>query len=241
MKYFYTWWLAFIIPFTIFFYIIAKPAERKKMIGYGFVFGAFAVIFDYVCTLDYFTPNYLISWFHFEDFLYGFAFAGILPSVHLILRGKDVTKNMNNNKFLGGKKGNIKVVALYVAIVLATFYITVILLNMNTIYWLCFSSLIIGIYDCTKVKGDIKDVLITIFVALLITLTAYNLMLEVYLDAFKNHWLLNNLSGVNIFRVPIEEWMFAICLAIGCTYNCEVALIKPKRNKNINEAEYSKV
>lgn len=211
MEYFYSWGLLFVLPFTIFAYIKCSKEERIKMLISGIGFGIMAVVFDYM-FLNYWTPRYLINSFHVEDFLYGFLFAGILTSMHNIFRRK---------RMKGNFKINFKLIGLYVITLLLVFHLIVGILKWNYIYALSLTPLIIGIISFIKVKGEIVDVLITVGSSLFITILVYNIILLIYPDAIDLHFLLENISGIKFIRVPIEEWLFAICLGVGCTYTYE--------------------
>ena len=211
MEYFYSWGLLFVLPFTTFAYIKSSKEERIKMVVSGIGFGIMAIIFDYI-FLNYWKPVYLISNIHLEDFFYGFLFAGILPSFHNIVR----------NKRMNGKyKFDLKLSILYILILLVIFYLFVKVLKLNYIYALSLTPLIIGIISFLKVKGSIYDILITASISLLITIIVYNIILLIYPNAIDYHFMLNNISGIKLIGVPIEEWIFAICLGVGCTYTYE--------------------
>ena len=211
MEYFYSWGLLFVLPFTLYFYYKAPKKEKIKMIISGIGFGVMSVVFDYI-FVDYWKPKYLIPNIHFEDFLYGFLFAGILPGVHNVLRKKYM---------MGNAKINIKLSIIYLLILLVTFYIIVGLLNLNYIYALSLTPLIIGIISYIKVKGEIIDILITVFASLFITILVYNLIILIYPDAINYHFFLENISGIKLLSVPLEEWLFALSLGVGCSYTYE--------------------
>lgn len=211
MEYFYSWGLLFVLPFTVFCYIKSKNRERMKMIVSGIGFGIMSVLFSYI-FLDYWTPKYLIPVIHFEDFFYGFLFAGILPGIHNIIR---------KTKMIGKIKLNIKLAILYILILLGIFFIIVDILEINHIYALSLTPLIIGIVSFIKVKGNFIDVLITIVASLFITILVYNIILLIYPGVIDLHFMLNNVSGLKFIGVPIEEWLFAVCLGVGCTYTYE--------------------
>ena len=179
------------------------------MIISGIGFGIFSVVFADDVFHSYWEPKYLIDGFYIEDFLYGFLFAGIIPSMHNIL-GK---------KHMKGKfKLNYILTLIYFLILFVTFYIMVGIFKLNNIYPLSITPLIIGIISFIRVKGNIKDVLISIGSSLLITLLVYNIILLIYPNAINTHFVLDT---INILRVPITEWLFAICLGVGCTYTYE--------------------
>ncbi len=211
MEYFYSWGLLFVLPFTIFSYLKSSKEVKIKMIISGIGFGLMALIFDYI-YLNYWTSKYLIKNIHIEDFLYGFLFAGILTSMHNIFRKKEM---------IGKIKINFKLITIYILILLFVFYLITNILKLNYIYALSLTPLIIGIISFIKVKGKIIDVLITVSSSLLITILVYNIILLIYPNAIDSHFLLENISGLKLIRVPIEEWLFALCLGVGCTYTYE--------------------
>ena len=116
---------------------------------------------------------------------------------------------------------SIKLIIMYILILLATFYLIVSVLKWNYIYALSFTPLIIGIISFIKVKGKFTDILITVLCSIFITILVYNIILLIYPGAIDSHFLLENISNIKFMRVPIEEWLFAICLGVGCTYTYE--------------------
>jgi hypothetical protein len=92
------------------------------------------------------------------------------------------------------------------------------LLKMNYIYPLSITPLIIGIISYIKVKGNLVDILITVASSMLITILVYNIIIFIYPGAINNHFMLNTLT---VLRVPITEWLFAICIGVGSTYTYE--------------------
>lgn len=211
MEYFYSWGLLFVLPFTVFAYLKGTRKLRLKMIISGIGFGVMAVVFDYM-FLNYWTPKYLIENVHIEDFLYGFLFAGILTSMHNIFRKKEME---------GKLRIDFKLVFAYILILMLVFYVIVSILHLNYIYALSLTPLIIGIISFVKVKGDYKDVLITVGCSIFITIFVYNIILLIYPGAIDFHFMLDNISGLKFLKVPLEEWLFAICLGVGCTYTYE--------------------
>lgn len=211
MQYFYFWGILFVLPFTIFAYYKADKALRIKMIVSGIGFGILSVIFDRL-FFDYWKPVYIFKNFHFEDFLYGFLFAGILPAVH----------NIIFKEKLDGKYGfNIKLSILYIIILIGIFWLWVKVLNLNHIYALAIVPFIIGIISAIKVNGRIRDIFITVVASIVITFTFYTIIIVLYPEVFTNHYFSNNVTSLFLLKIPIEEWLFAIGLGVGCTYTYE--------------------
>ena len=211
MQYFYSWGLLFVLPFTIFCYVKSKKRVIMKMIISGIGFGIISIILSYL-FLDYWTPKYLISNIHLEDFFYGFLFAGILPSIHNLIK---------KNSMVGKIKLDIKLVIIYILTLTVIFFTIINILHLNSIYAFSVTPLIIGIISFIKVKGKIMDLLYTVAASLFITALVYNIILFIYPAAIDLHFMLNNVSGLKFIRVPLEEWLFAFCLGVGCTYTYE--------------------
>ena len=221
MEYFYAWGQLFVLPFTIFFYIKANKAERLKMVLYGLAFGILSVLLSYWSLIDYYQPKYIFPFFHFEDFTYGFCFAGILPSVHTVLSKKSKT---TTEKF-SLKNFNLLVVFANILIVVLGLILGIVFFKLNTIYVFIIIPMVIGLMSYIIADGrGMQDVLITVGVALFITVIVYNIIITIYPDVISIHFLLENVSSIKLLRVPIEEWLFAASLAFGCTYNYEAAL-----------------
>ena len=209
MEYFYSWGLLFVLPFTVFAYVKSNKTERIKMIVSGIGFGILSLIFAKDVFMTYWVPRYLIDGVYIEDFLYGFLFAGIIPSMHNIFRNKHMT---------GELKINYLLIVADVLILVSVFCIMVYIFDFNYIYPLSVVPLIIGIISFVKVKGDIKDVLITVGCSVIITVLVYNIIIFIYPGAIDNHFLI---KGTVLLRVPLTEWLFAVCLGVGCTYTYE--------------------
>ncbi len=220
MKYFYLWGQLFVLPFTIYFYLKCDKSVRIKMLVSGLSFGIMALAISYR-YLDYWTPAYIIDNIHIEDFSYGFLFAGIITGV---------SNYFNKTKLIGKYKLNIKLTLLYSIIFFGSFLLLAEYLKINLIYILCIAPLTIGIISLIKIKGKIKDVLLSSFTSLFITVLVYSIIISIYPNAIKDHFILKNISGILLLNIPLEEWLFAICLGVGATNTYE-AVFNLKQNK----------
>lgn len=220
MKYFYGLGLIIILPFTILIYLKAHNSIKIKMLVSGFGFGLLSLILSYIFK-DYWKPTYLFNNIHIEDFIYGFLFAGILPGV------KDI---INNTKLDNKYKINLYLSLLYILILLSFFLIFTTLLKINNIYIMALIPFIIGIISLLKVKGKVINVFYTIIVSLLITIIYYELLILIYPSVIDNLFLLNNVSGIKIINIPLEELLFSIGIGTGCTYTYEAIFSLKEEN-----------
>ena len=212
MEYFYSWGLLFVLPFTVYAYLRSNKDEKIKMIISGIGFGILSIIFADDVFASYWEPKYLINGIYIEDFLYGLFFGGMLTVIHNIYRKKSIQ----------GKIGfNIKLAIIYWIILISVFYITVNLLKLNYIYALCLVPLLIGIISYIEVKGNIKDILVTVLFGLMVTIIFYNAIILIYPNVIDLHFFMDNLIGIKILNIPIEEIFFPICLGVGATYTYE--------------------
>ena len=141
-------------------------------------------------------------------------FAGLLPVIHTIFSKNESERQ----KMLVIKDMNALLIAFDVIITIPGFAICILVFKLNTIYTMILLPLIIGVVHFIYEKGKIKDVLFTVAVSLFITVFAYNMIILIYPDVINNHFLLSNVTGIKILRVPLEEWLFSITLGIGSTY-----------------------
>ena len=73
------------------------------------------------------------------------------------------------------------------------------------------------VYKDKDLKGDMFWSSITLT---FIIIVLYSIWFWIYPDAYQKFWIVNNLSGLKIGRIPIEEvvWFFSAGLFIGILY-----------------------
>lgn len=211
MIYFYFWGLLFVLPLTCFAFIKSNKYEKIKMILSGTCFGIISVIISY-CYLYYWHPVYLFDDYHIEDFIYGFIFAGMLTVVHNLLCG---------NRMSGKLKFNFKIAIAYNVILFSVFFVTTEVLNKSFYFALCIVPVIVGVISFIVVKGRLVEVAVTMLVSVVITVVVYNLILTIYPAAVINHFYFQNMLGEVVLNIPLEEWIFALCIGFGSTYAYE--------------------
>jgi len=226
VEYFYFWGLLFVVPIFLFVFFLNDKSIRKKIIISGLGFGIFAVVIGQAYSIrDYWHPVYLFKEYHIEDFLYGFLYAGSLSAyIPLIFKTKSS----------GTLKLNFRLTFIYIFIVIFTFGFFIHILNLNSIYPLIVSPLLVGIVSIISFKENPLKPLLNGLIGSFTTIFIYNIILLIYPLAIENHFELEKLLGIIVFRVPIEEILFVFCLGFGSTFAYESAFNLKQVPKNVH-------
>ena len=204
-QYYYLWSVALSIPLWAFI-IYKKKKSRVEIIYMGILCGTCALALDKYCSFyDYWRPPTIFNNFNFESFLYGFIFGGISTKIYELFFNKEYyTPKSPNSLFV-------------LAIVFGSVFFYVVLLglfrlNSVDIYvyillmWVILFLLIdVGLYRMCICSGIIMIGL---------NICWYTVLLAIYPSAIKEIWLTNNLKGLFLFNIPIEEHYYIFSL--GC-------------------------
>lgn len=204
-QYYYLWSVALIIPLWVFI-VYKKKKSRVEIIYMGILCGTSALTLDKYCSFnDYWRPPTIFDTINFESFLYGFFLGGISTKIYELLFNKEYIAQKSPNSlfvltimfgsvflyviFLG--LFSLNSVLIYIGILLI--WIILFLLINRRLYRLCICSgiIMIGLNMCW-----------------------YAVMLAIYPSAIQDIWLTDNLSGLLIFNVPIEEHYYIF--SFGC-------------------------
>jgi len=206
----YLWGLLPLLPLWLYGFIKNKES-RIEMILCGIIFGFAAVAIGYVyATKDYWSPPYIFNNFlHIEDFIYGFLFGGIASEIfEIILRIKSVKKDQRPRKNL---------IIIFSLITLSCFVLFVNILNWNSIVAHIVPPLCVGIFCWVYRRDFIIPTMLSGIFLLIITFIWQSIVLLIYPNAIIDIWLLENLSGIFVNGIPIEELIFAFSLGFGAS------------------------
>lgn len=206
----YLWGSLLLLPLWLYGFIKNKES-RKEMILCGILFGFAAIAIGYIYAIkDYWNPPYIFNnILHIEDFIYGFLFGGIASEIfEIILRMKSVKKDQKPRKNL---------IIIFGLMAISCFILFVNILNWNSIVAHIVPPLFVGIF-CWVYRRDfiIPTILSGIFL-LIITFIWQSIILLIYPNVIINIWLLENLSGIFVNNIPIEELIFAFSLGFGAS------------------------
>jgi hypothetical protein len=176
----------------------------------GITFGTAAVLIGIKYALhDYWHPVYFLTSFHIEDFLYGFFFGGICAQIYFFFFEVKERTTKKHHPLL--------VLAAFIVSILSFIFITGIL-KLNSIIAHIIPPILIGSYICYK---DFKDTKIQIwsgFFALAITFIIFKILIFLNPNFIQSIWYLNNLTGILVLGIPLEEYLFAFSFGFGISH-----------------------
>lgn len=192
------------LPAWIFLFMNRKDL-RHKMVILSLLIGFTALISGYVYYVrDYWSPISVInSPFLLEDFIFGFLFGGIAGVFY---------EEIFSKKFLHRHIRKHNWALFFVFLVGFSAIISNILffdLGINSIYASLLAFFIAGSGILLFRKDLIIDALLSGFLCGGILFIGYLIMLNFYPLLFQAFWQLDNLSGINIGKIPVEEILWA--------------------------------
>lgn len=207
---FYLFGIILILP--IWMYIIAKyPESRRDMIYSGVVFGIMSVIIARLYSNnDYWNPPYLLGEvYNFEDFLYGFIFGGIATEIDDVVFNVVQKKESGRPLYLWGIS--------FILITIVSFFITTNLLGLKSIFAHIVPPLIVGSIISFKRNDLFIPSLRAGLILTNLVFLWFRLLLFIDPNLIERFWLLDNLIGIFIFKIPLEELLFAFALGFGAS------------------------
>ncbi|OGI85515.1 hypothetical protein A3A05_03690 [Candidatus Nomurabacteria bacterium RIFCSPLOWO2_01_FULL_41_12] len=212
----YTYLLGVIILFFIWCIVFLKKGiNRREMLLAGVVFGMGAVLIGIkYALLDYWHPEYIFPSIHIEDFFYGFFFGGICTQIYFFFfKVKERTTDKHHPIFV--------FISLFISIF--SFVILTGVFKLNSIVSHILPPIFIGLYIAYKDYKDIKVQIWSGLFATIITFIIFKILLLINPNFVVNIWYLNNLTGILIMGIPLEEYLFAFSLGFGVSIFYEFA------------------
>jgi len=206
----YLWGLLLLLPLWL-YGILKNKDSRKEMIVCGILFGIAAIIIGYFYAIkDYWSPPYVFdNLLHIEDFIYGFLFGGIAAEIfEIILPFKSIKKD---------KKPRKDLIIIFILVSIFSFLLFVNILNYNSIIAHIVPPLLVGIFCVIYRKDFILPTVLSGIFLLVITFIWQSIILLIYPSCILSIWMLENLSGILISGIPIEELIFAFSLGFGAS------------------------
>lgn len=236
-KYFYLVGVLLVTPLWLIMFL--RSSHRKDMTLFGVIFGFAAVFLEiFYSELDYWNPSFAFPVPYVEDFLYGFVFGGVSTEIAEFLMSKTSSKKPTHPVrpwfFL-----------IFAAMTWACFVLLVRMLNLNSIWAHIVPPLMVGA-TVSILRRDLfkASFLSGLVVMALAFLMLFTLKLIFTTPVFHSHWKLDNLLGVFVLDVPVEELLFAFALGFGAANVYEFIfghlLVKDKPKKKSAQKRVSR-
>ncbi len=189
-----------LIWFILFFF---KRSLRKEMIVMSLFAALLGPLSEFFYVRDYWRPTYIFSFLGVgvEDVLFAFFIGGIAAISCELFWDRSAKKEKRESKW----------VILLGVIGLVILMILNFVLKINSIYASSLALLGVGGIVLLKRRDLVKNALISGIVVLLVMFLFYLCFISIFPKIIQEWWLLDNISGILVFGMPIEEllWGFS--------------------------------
>lgn len=203
-----------LIIFPVWLYIFTKRKDlRKSMIIIGTYIAVLGIIFDFSWFLkDYWYPLKYISTFNFiwQEFIFGFLLGGIISAAYEFI----FIKKLKIGQF------NIRNFLISLFTLIFSHLIFTNIFKINSIYSNII-GILIGLGIILYFRRDLLvNALISGLCSFFIVIGGYLILLNIYPNLIKDWWMIQNISGIFIWKIPIEEiiWFTSFGLTAGPLY-----------------------
>ena len=199
------------------FFLLRKDL-RQQILIMSFFTTPLAPIFQFFFfSKDYWNPNYFYSIsingvsVGIEEPLFAFFVGGIGTIIYEVIRNRISNTDKSKPRPL---------IATLVIVTTIVIFLLLKLIQINTI-WASVIALILGSILILIIDRDlIYDSIFSGLFFVILSFCLYLFLLHIYPNIFKQLWISKGLSGINIFKIPIEEifWFFSWGLFSGVIY-----------------------
>jgi len=192
-------------------FFIFRRDLHKELLSISLLIGSLTFLFAPVMLKDYWQPETVLSSrFSIEDFLFGFTTAGISAVIYEIFFG---IKFMNRKD---RKHHWSWFLFPLIGFNLLLFFSQINIFKINSIYAHITSLLIIALFFITLRKDLFYDSVISGLLFGVVYFIVFSLFLFLFPQAIQEWWKLNNISGLLIRGIPIEELLWAFSWGSFC-------------------------
>ena len=219
MDYQYSYLIGDLVLLTIWFILFSIRKDiRKEMIIISILFGFVGLIAQYVYTIDWWFPLTITNTrIGIEDFIFGFAVAGIASVVYEEIFKKNINiRKVNKNL---EKIRNFNFIILLSSLLILLFG-SIFILKLNSFYASIIAFILPTAYIWYKRNDLIFDSLASGFLLMVISFLAFLIPELITPGWVESAWYLENLSGILLLKVPLEDliWFFLVGMFIGPLY-----------------------
>lgn len=212
--------LAIGFPLWLILFVVRKDL-RHKMLAFGLMGAIAGPISEIFYLRDYWHPLTITRTpIGIEDVLFGFFAGGVGSVLYEELFGKRFAKRHRRTEHW------IFFVFPIAAVCLFAFNRLFPLYRINSIYASAIAFFVTTLVIIYVRKDLLVDALVSGLLAGSIFFFGYLFLLVFFPQIFAKMWLLHNISGITVSRIPIEEllWAFTYGLMAGPLYECYAGL-----------------
>ena len=202
-QYYYLWSVTIIVPLWALI-VYHKKESRVEIIYMGILFGASAMGLDRYCSFyDYWRPPTILGAFNIESFLYGFFWGGISTKLYEWVFQKE---------YLPAKEPNSRLIFFLVT---GSFFLYMLLLGLFRYNSVDIYILLLLLWTVALLSVKKKLFFVSIgsgICMVVVTVCWYTVILSIYPAVIRDIWLTDNLSGIVILNVPVEEYGYIFSL-----------------------------
>lgn len=214
--------------YFVFFYFLIfllRKDLRTKLLISGFIGGVAGLLAEFWYFKDYWQPPSILgnSRVSIEEFLFGFAIAGISSSIYDFISKSKLVKKLNT-----------KIIAstIFFLIGLTSLILFNNILKINSIFVSSLSFLIISIIIIIIRKDLLKPTLVSAILPTLLMIFLYFILFNIVPNYWQKYWLLyNTKTGLIILNtIPLTEILWYLCFGslAGVGYDFMFGLKKEK-------------
>jgi hypothetical protein len=199
--------------FLPWFLIYSKRKDLRKLLIFDSllfsVLGLFLEFFFW--TKDWWHPYTITNTrIGLEDILLGFGSGGVASCLYLfIFHQKLTTSNLISKK-------RLNILFLIIISGITFFFILVYIVKMSSFLATIINGFIVCIILMFFNRTLIKTALINSILLVVLVVPVFQLMILMTSGFIEKTWMLNNLIGIRILGVPLEDYVFYFISGIGC-------------------------
>lgn len=201
------------------FFFIRRKDLRKEMLVMSLLVAPLGPLSEFWYIRDYWKPELFMGgvW-GFEDTWFAFSAGGIGGVIYEEIMGRRIIKrHLRRHNWLLG---------VFAAIALLTLILLNNILRINSIYASSIAFLIPATIIVLTRKDLVWDAILSGIFLSLSAFFSYQIFIFLFPGIIERWWMLHNISGILVARVPLEEllWFFSWGMLIGPLYEFIIGL-----------------
>ena len=201
-------WAIIFLPVWLLIFFLRKDL-RKNMVVFGILFAVLAPIGEFIFFLrDYWTPLKFISIQSFisQEFVFVFLLTGIVLFSYPSIFRKSIGHELNWKKII--------VILIIAGLPLG---ILTFLFRVKSIVSLFIGQILVGLFILLQKPKLVNVAAFNFIFGIILGFMGFFIFMKLYPNIINDWWLTNNLFGIFIARIPIEEivWLGFCGLGFG--------------------------